>query len=354
MSTANSGRAQTISLAIIASILGAAALHWLKPVMIPFVLAILLTYTLEPVVELLVKRCRFPRWAGVLAALFLGFLAVTAVAGLVTSSVRELAQNADAYQSRLSELSSRLVAWFQAQGLPLGAETIQGQLKNIPFGRTVAQLADAILTLLSNTFLVLIFAIYLLQGSTRPQASEGLRPQIEGRIKNYLFMKVVLSAATGVLTAVILWSLNIQSAVVFGILAFILNFIPSVGSVVAVLMPIPLVLVDPNATAMTISLVIVLPTVVQIVIGNILEPKWMGDSLQLHPITILLGLVFWGMLWGIPGMLLATPICAALRIIFDSFDDTRPLARLLAGQLQEEEDDAPQELATAEAETAEP
>ena len=87
---------------------------------------------------------------------------------------------------------------------------------------------------------------------------------------------------------------------------------------------------------MTISLVITLPTLVQFVIGNIMEPKIMGDSLQLHPITILLALVFWGMLWGIPGMLLATPISAAMRILFDSRTGTQPLARLMAGQWTED------------------
>lgn len=338
MSTGSPQRVQTISLVIIASVLSAAALHWLQPVMVPFVLAILLTYGLAPIVDGLVARCHFPRWAAVLAAVLLGFLVVSAVAALVTSSVRELNQNADMYQQRVSELLLRLMKWFESQGIPLGAETINEQLSKIPFGKMLGALSTSILNLLSNTFLVLVFAIYLLQGTSQTADTTSLRSEIEGRVKNYLFMKFVLSAGTGVLTSLILWSLGIKWAAVFGILAFILNFIPSVGSVVAVVLPLPLVVLEPDVTGLTITLAIVLPSIVQVVIGNIIEPKWMGDSLQLHPITILLALVFWSMLWDVPGMLLATPICAAMRIVFDSFEGTKPLARLLAGQLSENEE----------------
>ncbi len=342
-------RIQTVSLAIIATILGAAALYWLRPVMIPFILSLMLTYALAPVVDVLVRRARMPRWLGVLAAVLLGFFALFALSDLVSASFRDVAKNADAYQARLGEQADVVGKWLTDLGVPVDRDSLIAQAKKVPVGKTMAQLADTVLSLISNSFLVLIFAIYLLQSASRPSKAGSLLPEIEGRIKNYLFMKFVLSAATGVLTALILGVLGVGSAVVFGLLAFVLNFIPSVGSIVAVLLPLPLVLVDPNSTGLTIALCLILPAAVQLVIGNVIEPKWMGDSLQLHPITILLGLVFWGMLWGVPGMLLATPLCAALRIVLDAFDETRPLARLLSGQiLKTESEQAPTQPSASE------
>ena len=82
-----------------------------------------------------------------------------------------------------------------------------------------------------------------------------------------------------------------------------------------------------------LALAILLPGSVQMFIGNVIEPKMLGDSLDLHPITVLLSLIFWGMLWGIPGMLLAAPITAVLKILSENLEITAPVARLLSGKL---------------------
>ena len=151
-----------------------------------------------------------------------------------------------------------------------------------------------------------------------------MRQDIDQRIKRYLLIKVGLSAVTGILVGGCLAVLGVELALVFGVLAFVLNFIPSVGSIIATLLPLPLVLVNPEHGTLTIALAMALPGLVQLVVGNIIEPKMMGDSLELHPITILLALIFWGMLWGIPGMLLAAPMTAVLRILLSALEITRP------------------------------
>ena len=331
-------RIQTICLVIIAAVLGAAALSWLTPVMIPFVLALLLTYALAPIVDWLILRLRLPRALAVLFAIMLGFMLFSGLTGMISSSVRTLAANADTYQERLVALGGQISATLSGMGLDIGADSIESQIRDLPIGAYITKAANVVVNTLSNTFLILIFAIYLLQGSAvRETDSGGVRAQIEGRIKRYLLIKVALSTLTGVMVTVILAILGVELALVFGVLSFILNFIPSVGSIIATLLPLPLVLVDPEATSTTILLVLLLPGTAQIAIGNVVEPKLMGESLELHPITILLSLIFWGMLWGIPGMLLATPITAALRILFDHLDLTRPVARLMAGHISAKE-----------------
>jgi len=126
--------------------------------------------------------------------------------------------------------------------------------------------------------------------------------------------------------------MGVDLALVFGVMAFLLNFIPSVGSIIATLLPMPLALVQFDSW-LPITLVLVLPGTVQFTIGNVVEPLVMGEGLDLHPVTVLLALVFWGLLWGVVGMLLAAPMTAVLRIVLGRLEITRPLAELLAGRL---------------------
>jgi AI-2 transport protein TqsA len=121
-------------------------------------------------------------------------------------------------------------------------------------------------------------------------------------------------------------------ALVFGVMAFLLNFIPSIGSVIATLLPIPIAIIQYDSV-WAITAIVALPGVIQLIIGNGIEPLVMGESLDLHPITVILSLIFWGLLWGIVGMFLATPIMAVLSIVLARFDETRPFAELLAGRL---------------------
>ena len=138
---------------------------------------------------------------------------------------------------------------------------------------------------------------------------------------------------TGFLVGLILYLLGVDLALVFGFLAFLLNFIPSIGSIIATLLPLPIILVSPDASWTIAVLAIALPGTVQLVIGNIITPKVLGDSLDLHPIVILMALIFWGVLWGIVGMLLATPMTAVLKILLERYELTRPVARVMAGRL---------------------
>jgi AI-2 transport protein TqsA len=182
--------------------------------------------------------------------------------------------------------------------------------------------------------LVIVFLIFLLVGGTaRAQPSGGVLGQVEVRIKRYIVAKATVSAATGGLVGFVLAMLGVDLALVFGLFAFLLNFIPNIGSLVATLLPLPVVLLSPQSSLTTIILAIALPGVIQVIMGNFIEPKIMGGSLDLHPVTILLALIVWGMLWGIMGMLLATPLTAVMKMLFERMEHTAPLAELLAGRL---------------------
>ena len=139
--------------------------------------------------------------------------------------------------------------------------------------------------------------------------------------------------ATGIFVGLALWFFNIELAVLFGLLAFLLNFIPSIGSILGVILPIPVILVTPGISPTTIFLAIAVPGAVEFVIGNIIEPRLMGKRFDLHPIVIMMALIFWGMLWGIIGMFLATPLMVVARLLLQDREMTRPIAELLSGRM---------------------
>ena len=151
-------------------------------------------------------------------------------------------------------------------------------------------------------------------------------------MKRYLLVKVGVSALTGVLVYITLSILKVDLALVFALFSFLFNFIPNVGSIIATLLPLPVVLLSPDMSLTRGLLALAIPGVIQFAIGNVVEPKVMGKSLGLHPVVVLCALVFWGVLWGFIGMLLAVPMTAVIKIILERNAVTRPIADFMAGE----------------------
>jgi AI-2 transport protein TqsA len=334
----------TGSLLIIAAVAITVALMWAQAVMVPFVLALLVTYMVTPMVDLLQTRLKVPRFLALLVAFVVISGGISMLVLLLVTSIEGLTDNAAQYERTWSQM----VGWAQETyvritdrfGIDLGLEAqvndLADQLGELPIIALgwAKNTAGGVLNFLSTTFLVLIFVIYLILGHTPSEQRQGLWGQVDRKVRRYIVTKVLTSATTGLLTGLILWALGVDLALVFGMMAFLLNFIPSIGSIIATLLPLPIAMMQ-FGMGWQLGLVLLLPGAVQMTIGNGLEPKIMGDSLDLHPITILLTLIFWGLVWGPVGMLLAAPITAVLRIVLDRFDTTRPVAELLAGRLPE-------------------
>ena len=143
-----------------------------------------------------------------------------------------------------------------------------------------------------------------------------------------------MSLATGLLSGIIFTVFGVELALMFAILTVLFNFIPNVGSLIAMALPIPVLFLQ-FGIGWEFFAVLILCSLTQMLIGNVIEPKWMGDSMDLHPITVLIGLMFWGLVWGIPGMFLAVPITAIIKIILARLEPTRGIAELLAGRIRD-------------------
>ncbi len=192
-----------------------------------------------------------------------------------------------------------------------------------------------ILGLISSMVFVLIFVLFLLLGRNPYTMHSQVYSDVVQKIRKYVGIKILISAVTGVLVWMTLAIIGLKLAGVFGVLAFLLNFIPSIGSIVVTFLPVPIAVVQFQSSPWLIVLVVAIPGAIQNLLGNLIEPKLQGEGLNLHPVTILLALSFWGLLWGIVGMFLAAPITAAIRIVLMQFDMLRPVANLMAGDFTE-------------------
>jgi AI-2 transport protein TqsA len=329
-------RIQTISQLVLATIATAAALYWLGPVLIPFLLALFLAMGLAPLIDLQLRYLKAPRPLAVAITFLVGFLILYLLATLVAASVAQLTANADVYQEQISRLWFRALEVVPFERFGVERAEVAGSLPFSPgkiLGGRLLAVTRALVDLVSKGFLVLVFLFFLLSGSGAARSVPGVWREVTVKIQRYLVTKSAISAVTGLAVGGVLAALGIDLAMVFGLLAFLLNFIPSIGSIVATLLPLPVVIFNPSISTTTALLAIAVPGTIQLLIGNVVDPLVMGESLDLHPIAIVLSLIFWGMIWGVVGMLLAAPIAAILKLLLERLELTAPLAHLLAGRL---------------------
>jgi len=313
-------------------------------------------------------HARLPRSIAVCVALLLALGVLGAAGALTSTAVVQVTNNASQYEKQLGDLAGEFFKLPPVQWLgikpphvePGAADPPQNgtpspstqppsktdqptspEEKPNPFGllpesavqTILLGTTNAILGIVRQSVVVLIFLFFLLMSSRkRDRPIGGAWGEIEARIRAYIVTMTTLCAVTGLLVGIVLAVIGVQAAVLFGVLTFLLNFIPNVGSFIATLLPLPIVLLSDLPTPLKI-MAIAIPAAIQIVIGNLIQPKMMGDSMKLHPVTILIALIFWGMLWGVVGAFLAVPITSIIRIACQRHALTRPVAAIMAGRL---------------------
>jgi AI-2 transport protein TqsA len=189
--------------------------------------------------------------------------------------------------------------------------------------------------ILSHGATVLILLAFLLFGRRQPATDRsGIISRIEERVQRYILITVGISTLTGVLVGSTLSILGVQFAALFGFLAFLLNFIPNLGGIITTLLPLPIIWLSPDLSIAVKVLALAIPGGIQVLVGSFIQPKALGSSLDLHPVVLLLSLLFFAMIWGVPGAFLATPLTAVIKIVFEKIPATSALAAVLGGDLR--------------------
>jgi len=318
-------------------------LQYFKNFLQPFVVALILWFLVIQVRSILSKikigRIVIPRAILTListAAVFFIFYGIT---NLIIVNFQHLALNIDKYGNSLVVILEDVEALFGIENL---AETVQEQQSNIVAGASIA--AKALASFIGRFFLVLFYVIFLLleetalgqklniiyDRSSSPKTIRKTGSRIAKLLSDYLGIKILTSFLTGLLSFFVLLFLGIDLPGLWAFLIFILNFIPSIGSIIGTAFPVIFAFLQ-YPDDLSIALYVLLGVLaVQVIIGNFLEPKILGNKLNLSPLIVILGLTFWGFVWGFIGMLLSVPINAALMIILSQFDGTRNAAILFS------------------------
>ncbi len=328
--------ATTLSLAVLAVVAVGAVLKAAQGVVIPLLMAWLLGYLLAPAVNFMVRRLRLPAPLAVAGIVLLLLLAAWGAGLVIHQRLLAFAKAFPDYQAKLSAL-------YAYYGTELNVPA--GVLKDLDLtpqiGPILVRTSRFFIAFITNAVLVVIFLVFMLLA--KPYANDKLRAALPDRadvligitnaisrqIGAYLGALFVVSLVTGLIVWGALAWMNVEFAFTWGLLAFLFNFVPTLGSIVASIPPVLMALAQhaPNAwPAVGVAAVLF---AIQQTLGNFIAPKIYGDRLNLSPVVILLFLVFWGWLWGIVGALLAVPIAAAIQIALSHIPALAPLAVMM-------------------------
>lgn len=318
----------------------AAAFKAAQSVVIPLMIAWLLSYICGPVVTFLVrKKMPLGLAAFLVLVLVLGicYLGGIFLIGRVQSFIGEYPKYANQLQIIYTDLLNTL---SERMNVPEGAFAEINWTQEI--GTRLMVVSGSLASFAGNLVMVLIFLVFMLLGKPyfkykvdkafppeRATVFSGVTTAISTQIGCYYTVKLAISGTTGVLVWLALTLLHVEFALTWGSLAFFFNFIPNVGSIIASIPPILLAVVQfyPSVWMPVVTAVVLLT--IQMLMGNVIEPKLVGDSLNLSPVVILLSLVFFGWMWGIVGALMSVPIVAAIKIVCENIEGLKPISILM-------------------------
>jgi predicted PurR-regulated permease PerM len=324
-----------------------------RGLLLPFVLALALWYMVDALADAVerpqIGRLRVPRPLALLAALLVMGGLVWVVGRTVTHNVSAVAAAAPNYEGRLQKLID------QGAGL-LGLEhapTIGQLFDRISLADTLGGIATAAATVVSVAGVVLIYAGFLFveqvhfrrklalmfEGDGQQARVRSVLEQIDRDIRIYLRIKTTLAVATATLAYGVMAWVGVDFAGFWAVMVFFFYYIPTVGSILAIVAPALLTLVQFDHLTPFLVVLFVIGTI-QIVMANVVEPAAMGRSLNLSPLVVLVSLMVWGTIWGVVGMFLCVPIMVVLLIVLAHFRTTRPVAVLLSadGKIPEPSD----------------
>jgi len=335
----------TVFLGILVIVVIGVLLHELQSVFLPLILATLLSYIFKPLV-MFMRKYRIPN----ALALFVVFVFISGVMfglwSIVYSSVESFVREFPKYQNKLYLLLYQISLSLEEVARVLDIDHRGMALTDIidvtALTGVVTSSAGSLLSLLGNLMLVLLLMFFILAASgdlvTKMETafvrhdSQRVSTMIENidkKIRQYLITKTLISLVTGSLTTMILLLLDVDFALLWGFIAFLLNFIPNIGSITSVFFPVMFSLLQFDTLAIPL-LALILLSITQGLIGNVIEPRVMAFSLDLSPLLVLMALVFWGWLWGIVGMILAVPMMATVKIVCENISTLQPVAVLMS------------------------
>ncbi len=314
-----------------------------KTFLVPLAVAIMIWYVINALSRTYARflpKIDKPNWITTTAALISIALFIFFSVDMIRGNINDVTAAAPAYKANFDILANKILIQFNLESLP-NAKQIISSFEVAPM---ISTLASTFKNMISDIFLVLIYVLFLMleQGTFKKKISQMFPDQnqrgsimsilshAQEDIQTYLWIKTVTSSITGIVSYFVLLLVGVDFAGFWAFTIFLLNYIPTVGSIIATLFPAVLALIQFDTFA-EFFIVLIAVGAIQLVVGNVLEPKMMGSTLNVSPLIVMLSLTLWGSIWGVAGMFLSVPITVIMLIIFAHFEKTRYLAVLLSG-----------------------
>ncbi|SIP97254.1 Predicted PurR-regulated permease PerM [Alkalispirochaeta americana] len=329
-------RANTAYLFVIALVAVGAVLRLTGGIFIPFVIALLLSFVFAPVVSTLVKY-RVPRFLAITAVLalflFLGYLVVLVLYSTVHSLLREFPK----YQMRFTALLREAIEQYN-----LPADIVSQLEITRTVGNAIISFSGNFMAFISGFMVVIIFLLFLLVekpyvrkkmelalGNETRRRLNRVLAHINSQIARYLAIKILVSSITAVIVYVLFTIIKVDFPLIWAIMTFLFNFIPSIGSVAITFITGVFAVIQFFPDWSPILATIIGMSITQFTIGNVVDPKMLGDRLNLSPVVILLSLLLWGWLWGPAGLFLAVPLTVVIKIVLEHIPGLEPFGILM-------------------------
>ncbi len=314
-----------------------AGLKYSAPILTPFLLAIFITIIITPPLFWLYEK-NIPKPLA-MAILIVGVsLFGILITLFVGSSINTFTDNLPEYQANLKGQTAHLLTWLSSNGVEISNKTFFKYLNPSQAMDMVGVALSSLKLILTNTFFIIFTVIFMLIEATQlplklkyilrdSKVSVDSFSEFLKSVKDYLAIKTYVSLATAILVSIFLYILGVDFALLWGLVTFLLNYIPNIGSIMAAIPPILMALIQGNPT--TAFIVAIGYIVINIVMGNIIEPKFMGDGLGISPLVVFLSLVFWGWILGATGMFLSIPLTIMIKIALSHNEKTEWISILL-------------------------
>lgn len=337
----NGNKVITVCSVIVVAFLIGLLLMVAKPVFFPLFLAVLFAYVLSPVLGFL-TRLKIPRAVSILVVVLVAFLVIYLLGAVFYSSGKNFASDLPKYGKKLESIFNTVQAWLGFAKIEWETVSWVDHLNLSNVGSVLLSSLGPFFSFMANLFLIFIFLVFILAGrgsirkkikgsfdEERSKRLIDMMENIDSQVQRYLAVKTVVSFFTGVFAAIVLLVWGLDFAIIFGFLTFLLNYIPNIGSFIATIFPVTIAIFQYDSIWPAVWICIIL-ILIQQTMGNFVEPKLMGQGLGLSPLVVLFSLFFWGWLWGIAGMIMAIPITAIIRIVFDNIPEFKFVAALMS------------------------
>ena len=304
--------------------------------LVPFLISIFIAMLCFPLMCRLQKK-GLGENVSLLVVIVMVIIVGLMLALLIGSSADDFAKNLPAYQVRITQQWQVFIQWLLAQGIVLPSDYLSSNADPKAAMKMVASILSGFGNVMANSFLILLTVIFILMEAAHfsrkiealggGHVDEHFSTVFAEKLRTYMGIKTWMSAITGLLVALWLWLLGVDYPALWGVLAFMLNYVPNIGSIIAAVPAVLLALIQLGTG--TAFLVMAGYVMINVVIGNVVEPKFMGKGLGLSALVVFLSLVFWGWVLGTAGMLLSVPLTVAVKLALDSRKESQWLGTLL-------------------------